>query len=101
MVGIRAQVEAAVETWKTWTWGGLLVRWLEGAIVGGINTLGYALCGAKWRTFSSIVIMSDNSEEEVQVEMIPNDPPGAERKGSFKRRKNAVNKLTLQLKKLK
>lgn len=44
---------------------------------------------------------SDQSEPENYVEeLIPNDHPGHDRKGSFKRRK-AVNDLTSKLKRLK
>ena len=40
--------------------------------------------------------------EETVTELIPNDDPGAERKGSFKRKKGAgVSQLALRIKKLK
>ena len=50
--------------------------------------------------------MSANDfEEEVQIKMIPSDEPGADRKGSFKRKKISlnknVNKLAMHMKKLR
>ena len=44
--------------------------------------------------------MSGSEGEEI-VQMIPNDAPGAERTGSFKRKKLTVSKLAMQMKKLK